>query len=102
MQLNDIIRKKEINNHSMKKSTFFDYLNRRNDFDFNSLLNKGEEDQDYINWNDFLLPSHYGDSEQESTAIRECAAMVDVSPIRKIRITGRSAAQRFYAYGCFG
>ena len=75
----------------MKKSTFFDYLNRRTDFDFNFLLNKGEEDQDYINWNDFLLPSHYGDSEQEYTAIRECAAMFDVSPIRKIRITGKGA-----------
>ena len=93
MQLNDIIRKKEINNHSMKKSTFFDYLNRRTDFDFSSLLNEGEEDQDYINWNDFLLPSHYGDSEQEYTAIRESAAMFDVSPIRKIRITGRSAGR---------
>ena len=77
----------------MKKSTFFDYLNRRTDFDFNSLLNKGEQDQDYINWNDFLLPSHYGDSEQEYTAIRECAAMFDVSPIRKIRITGRSTGR---------
>ena len=55
----------------MKKSTFFDYLNRRTDFDFSSLLNEGEEDQDYINWNDLLLPSHYGDSEQEYTAIRE-------------------------------
>ena len=77
----------------MKKSTFFDYLNRRTDFDFNSLLNKGEEDQDYINWNDFLLPSHYGDSEQGYTAIRECAAMFDVSPIRKIRITGKGAGR---------
>ena len=77
----------------MKKSTFFDYLNRRTDFDFSSLLNEGEGDQDYINWNDFLLPSHYGDSEQEYTAIRECAAMFDVSPIRKIRITGKGAGR---------
>ena len=73
----------------MKKSTFFDYLNRRTDFDFNSLLTKGEEDQDYINWNDFLLPNHYGDPEQEYIAIRERAAMFDVSPIRKIRIKGK-------------
>lgn len=77
----------------MKKSTFFDYLNRRTNFGFNTLLNKGEEDQDYIDWNDFLLPSHYGDPKQEYTAIRECAAMFDVSPICKISITGKGAGR---------
>ena len=54
MYLDDIIRRKKFNNHFMKKSTFFVYLNRRTDFGFTSLLSKGEEDQDYINWNDFF------------------------------------------------
>ena len=70
----------------MKKSTFFDYLNRRVDMDFATLLEQGVEDQDYIVWNDFLLPNHYGNAEQEYNAIRNKSAIFDVSPIRKIRI----------------
>lgn len=77
----------------MKKSTFFDFLNRRTDLDFSGLLNEGKEDQDYINWNDFLLPSHYGNPEQEYRAIRNQSAIFDVSPIRKIRISGPGAGQ---------
>lgn len=81
----------------MKKSTFFDFFNRRTDFDFVTLLTQGQEEIDYINWNDFLLPRHYGNSEQEYRAIRNQSAIFDVSPIRKIRITG-SAAGRLLDY----
>ena len=77
----------------MKKSAFFDFLNRRTDLDFSGFLNKGKEDQDYINWNDFLLPSHYGNPEQEYRAIRNESAIFDVSPIRKIRISGPGAGR---------
>ena len=79
--------------HAMKKSTFFDFLNRRTDFDFARLLSHGKEDKDYINWNDCLLPSHYGDPEQEYWAIRNQCGIFDVSPIRKIRITGPDAGR---------
>ena len=77
----------------MKKSTFFDYLNRRVDMDFATLLEQGVEDQDYIVWNDFLLPNHYGNAEREYNAIRNKSAIFDVSPIRKIRIKGPAAGQ---------
>ena len=49
----------------MKKSTFFDYLNRRVDMDFATLLEQGVEDQDYIVWNDFA-----------AQPLRKCGARV--------------------------
>ncbi len=59
----------------LKKSPFFDFLNRR-------------ENADFIDWNGFLLPNDYGDAVAEYRAIRESCAMFDVSPLRKYRITG--------------
>lgn len=71
----------------LRKSPFFDFLNRRED-DFQSFLSRFVEDRDYIEWNGFLLPNDYGDAAVEYRAIREACAMFDVSPLRKYRITG--------------
>ena len=81
----------------MKKSAFFDFFNDTDATQFEQILQIGVEDQDYINWNEFLLPKDYGNAEQEYWAIRKSCALFDVSPIRKIRITG-SAAGRLLDY----
>ena len=44
----------------MKKSVFFDFLHRRQNLDFDGFLAQSREGEDYINWNDFLLPQQYG------------------------------------------
>ncbi len=75
----------------MKKSIFFDFLNRRNGEDFESFMVNSVEDEHYINWNEFLLPHDYGDAEAEYFAIRNNCAVFDVSPIRKIRVSGVGA-----------
>ena len=77
----------------MKKSVFFDFLNRRIDSDFDSFLKSATIDDDYISWNEYLLPQHYGDPQMEYQAIRNSCAVFDVSPIRKFRITGPAAAR---------
>ena len=69
--------------NGMKKSAFFEFLNRNLDKSFDNLLHSGEEGKDFINWNDFLLPQSYGDAEREYHAIRKECAVFDVSPIRK-------------------
>jgi aminomethyltransferase len=55
----------------------------------------GIEDVDFINWNDFTLALDYGDAEYEYTELRQRCALFDVSPIRKIRVTGPAAGQLF-------
>jgi aminomethyltransferase len=77
----------------MKKSAFFDFLNVAHNGDYDELVEFGVEDRDYINWNEFLLPMDYGDAEKEYWAIRRSCALFDVSPIRKIRITGPAAGE---------
>ena len=79
--------------NKMKKSAFFDFFNRDFGKTFDSLLSCGEEDEDYINWNEFLLPKSFGDAQAEYYAIRNECAVFDVSPIRKIRISGSSASE---------
>jgi aminomethyltransferase len=79
----------------MKKSSFFDFLNRHdaNDkfVDLKGYLAHGELEQDYIDWNGYLLPQSYGNAEQEYHAIRHECAMFDVSPIRKCWVRGAKA-----------
>jgi len=75
----------------LKKSRFFDFLNRREDRDFDAYLRDHKKDEDYIDWHRFVLPNDYGDAELEYRAIRSSCAMFDVSPIRKYRITGGGA-----------
>jgi aminomethyltransferase len=75
----------------MKKSTFFDFLNRYRIDDFESYLARSEEDVDYINWHDYCLPMTYGDDASEYQAVRSTCALFDASPIKKYRISGSGA-----------
>jgi glycine cleavage system aminomethyltransferase T len=64
----------------MKKSTFFDFLNRYTNLDFDSFLARSKEDVDYIDWNDYCLPMTYGDAASEYQAGRSTCALFDASP----------------------
>jgi len=79
----------------LKKSPFFDFLNRRDNKDFESFIANSTEDEHYINWNEFALPHDYGDAESEYHAIRNSCAIFDVSPLRKIRVRGNDAGAFF-------
>jgi aminomethyltransferase len=79
----------------LRKSVFFDFLNRHDDADFEQFMANAIEDEHYINWNQFVLPHDYGDAEREYSAIRNSCAMFDVSPIRKFRVSGTSAGDFF-------
>lgn len=79
----------------LKKSVFFDFLNRRKNTDFSHFMAASSEDEQYINWNEFVLPHDYGDAETEYHAIRNSCAIFDVSPIRKIRVRGGNAGAFF-------
>jgi len=75
----------------MKKSTFFDFLNRYRIDDFESYLARSEEDIDFINWHDYCLPMTYSDAVSEYKAVRSTCALFDASPIKKYRISGADA-----------
>ena len=77
----------------LKKSPFYDFLDRRQNSDYERFLAGSVEDEDYIDWNGYLMPMHYGDAQLEYFAVRESCAMCDVSPMRKIRIQGENAGQ---------
>lgn len=79
----------------LRKSPFFDFLNRRSDSSFDEYVAAHAEEDDYINWNEFLLPNDYGDAEYEYNEIRNSCAMFDATPLRKIRVHGDSAGAFF-------
>jgi len=79
----------------LKKSPFFDDLNRRPDSGFKAFAAVSTENEDYIDWNGYLLPDDYGDAEFEYRSIRGSCAIFDVSPLRKIRVRGMHAGQFF-------
>jgi aminomethyltransferase len=72
----------------MKKSTFFDFLNRHTDHNFESFLAKSKKDIDYIDWHDYCLPMEYGDAVSEYKAVRSTCALFDISPVKKYTISG--------------
>jgi len=72
----------------LRKSTFFDFLNRRQDRNFDQLIATSVEDEGYINWNEFALPFDYGDDEFEYTELRNRCAIFDSTPLQRIRIRG--------------
>ena len=74
------------------KAPFFDALNRTPERSYEWLATEGVEDADFIDWNGRLMPMHYGDAESEYHAIRNSAAVCDVSPMRKVMIQGAGAA----------
>ena len=75
----------------MKKSAFFDFLNRYRNNDFESFLAGSKEDVDFINWNGYCLPMTYGDGESEYRAVRSACALFDASPVKKYKISGADA-----------
>jgi len=75
----------------IKQSVFYKFLNRREGVDFSGYLQSAEEDEDYISWNQFVLPNDYGDTKLEYQAIRHSCALFDVSPMRKYQVRGKSA-----------
>jgi len=77
----------------MKKSAFFDFLNRYANHDFESFLAKSKEDVDYIDWHDYCLPMTYGDDEAEYKAVRSTCGLFDASPVKKYRISGVDAGK---------
>jgi aminomethyltransferase len=79
----------------MKQSPFFEFFNRRASRSFDNFMAVSSEDVDFINWNDFTLALDYGDAEYEYTELRQRCALFDVSPIRKIRVTGPAAGRLF-------
>lgn len=75
----------------MKKSPFFDFLNRRDPAATKHYLSPHFEDVHFIDWNDYLLPLDYGDAQAEYRAIRDSCGVFDISPLRKYRIRGPDA-----------
>ena len=75
----------------MKKSTFYDFLNRYTDDNFESFINRAKEDVDYIDWHDYCLPMAYGDAAAEYKAVRSTCALFDASPVKKYQFTGSDA-----------
>lgn len=73
----------------MKRTPFFDLLNRKRDFE--AFIAEGQADIDYIDWNGYVVPHDFGDAEQEYHAIRNECALFDDSPLRKLRISGDDA-----------
>lgn len=77
----------------IQKAAFYDFLNRRRSRDFDQFLSESVEDEHYINWNDYVLPMHYGDAELEYNAIRHSCAIFDGTPFRKVRIHGSGTGE---------
>jgi len=77
----------------MKKSTFFDFLNRHGNHDFDTFLKNAKEDIDYIDWHGFCLPMTYGDPATEYKAVRNACALFDASPVKKYRVSGADAGK---------
>jgi aminomethyltransferase len=75
----------------LKKSAFFNFLNRHQGTDFDEFIRASTLDEHYIVWHEFAVPNDYGGAESEYRAIRNSCAMYDVSPIRKYRIRGSGA-----------
>lgn len=74
-----------------KKSTFYDFLSRYADGDFQTYMANSIQDEDYLNWNGYTLPYVFVDQEQEYNAVRGGCALFDATPARKYRIRGADA-----------
>jgi aminomethyltransferase len=77
--------------NTVEKSTFFDFLNRYSDTDFQRFLSSSKEDIDYIDWHGYCLPMAYGDAASEYKAVRSTCALFDASPVKKYRFKGADA-----------
>jgi aminomethyltransferase len=76
---------------TIKKSAFFDFLNRYTDYDFEDFLARSTEDVHYIDWHGYCLPMAYDNESSEYNAVRNTCALFDASPIKKYKILGADA-----------
>ena len=74
-----------------KKSTFYDFLSRYAESDFDTYMANSVVDEDYLNWNGYTLPYVFVDEEQEYDAVRNGCALFDATPARKYRVRGADA-----------
>ncbi len=77
--------------NTIRKSTFFDFLNRYTDYDYDTFLARSTEDIDYIDWHGYCLTMAYGDESSEYNAVRNSCALFDASPIKKYKFSGADA-----------
>ena len=75
----------------LRQSPYFEFLNRRHEPGHDAFMETSVEDQDYINWNQYVLPYDYGDAEFEYRALRDSCALCDVTPMCNIRVRGANA-----------
>jgi len=74
-----------------KKSLFYDFLARYGGTDFQTYLAGAQPDEDYLNWNGYVLPYVFTDEQEEYEAVRTGCALFDATPANKYRITGPGA-----------
>jgi glycine cleavage system T protein (aminomethyltransferase) len=79
----------------LRESIFFDFLNRRDNRDFEQFIIDSVQDEDFIDWNGFALPFDYGDDEFEYTELRNRCAIFDSTPLQKIQIRGSHCGKLF-------
>jgi len=80
-----------MSDYTLRKSPFFDFLNRYGEYDYESFLARSVEDIDYIKWHGYCLTMAYGDAAAEYDAVRGSCALFDASPVKKYSITGADA-----------
>jgi len=78
---------------AFRKSPYFEFLNHRRETGYDAFMETSIEDQDFINWNHYVLPFDYGDAEFEYHALRNSCALCDVTPMCKIRVRGTNAGR---------
>ena len=77
----------------LRRSIFFDFLNRRENGDFDKFIVDSIQDENYIDWNGFALPFNYGDDEFEYAELRNRCAIFDSTPLQKIQIRGSNCGK---------
>lgn len=70
----------------IKKPAFYDFFNRRSSCNFDQFISESVEDEDYINWNDYVLPMHHGNAEFEYNALRHGCVQALTSPTSLFQI----------------
>jgi len=74
-----------------QKSLFYDFLARYAEGSFETYMADAVADEDYLNWNGYVLPYVFTDEAAEYAAVRQGCALFDATPANKYRITGPDA-----------
>ena len=78
---------------SLKEPPLFEFLNRRDPSDFESFMENAVEGADFVRWNDYAYPDHFGDAEAEYWALRNSCALTELSCYRMLRVKGPRSSQ---------